>query len=339
MKPSTRTLLVPLVSVLAALLLNASLIALTGRDPVMILGKLLQATLASPYGQGQVLFRTTTLVCTALAVALPFHLRLFNIGAQGQLLMGAFAAAITGALLPEGLSAPFSVTACIIAAMTAGALWAAVAALLKTRFGVSEVISTIMLNFIAEGIAGYLLTRHFALPSTVHTAPIADSAVIPTFSVLSGWFPNAPANPSLFIALAAAVMIYLLIFKTRFGFEMRAAGLRPEAARHAGIQPARHVMAAMALGGAAAGLAAANLVLGYKHFYEAGMTGGAGFTGIAAALLAGAHPLWLVVSASFLALLEYGGLAVNAYVPKDIFMVMEAVTIIFVVAFTALGKR
>ncbi|TCD48413.1 ABC transporter permease [Chlorobium sp. N1] len=337
MKPSTKTILIPVGSIVAALILNAAIIALTGRDPVAVFRKMLGTTLASPYGQGQVLFRMTTLVCTGLAVALPFRLRLFNIGAQGQLILGAFAAALTGAMLPEGLWPALTITLPILAAMTAGALWGALAGVLKTAFGVSEVISTIMLNFIAEGIAGYLLTRHFALASTVHTAPIRAAAEIPTFWNLAGWFRSSPANLSLLLALLAALLFYLLIFKSRFGFEMRSAGLRPEAAARAGINPAMHALTAMALGGAAAGLAAANLVLGYKHFYEAGMVGQAGFTGIAAALLAGAHPLWVTVSAGFLALLEYGGLAVNAYVPKDIFMVMEAVTILLVVSFSALG--
>jgi len=339
MRPSPKAILVPVGSILAALLLNAAIIAATGRDPVMIFSKMLRATLGTPYGEGQVLFRTTTLVCTGLAVAIPFRLRLFNIGAHGQLLMGALAAALAGAFLPQGIPPAVAVPACILAATGAGALWGSIAGLLKTGFGVSEVISTIMLNFIAEALTGYLLTRHFALPSTVHTAPVTAAAEIPSFWEIAGLFRSSPANLSLLLVLLVALLLYLLLFRSRFGFEMRSAGLRPEAALHAGIDPRLHTVLAMAIGGGAAGLGAANLVLGYKHFFEAGMVGQAGFTGIAAALLGAAHPLWVTVSAAFLALLEYGGLAVNAYIPKDIFMVMEAVTILLVVGFSALAAR
>lgn len=339
MKRLTGKLLIPLASILAALLLNALIIALAGRDPLMIFQKMLRATLASPYGTGQVLFKTTTLVLTALAVVLPFRARLFNIGAEGQLLMGAFAAAMAGTLLPAATPGPAALTICIAAAVGAGAGWALLAGLLKIRFGVNEVIATIMLNFIAQGLTGYLLTRHFALPSTVHTAPIVEGARIARFSELLGWFPGSPANLSLLLAVGAAVASWYLLFRTRSGYELRAAGMEPDAAAYAGIDAARKGLLAMALGGAAAGLGAANLVLGYKYFYEAGMSAGVGFTGIAAALLGGAHPLWAMLAAAFFGLLDYGGLTVNAWVPKDLFMIMQAITILLVISFTALQKR
>jgi simple sugar transport system permease protein len=196
-----------------------------------------------------------------------------------------------------------------------------------------------MLNFIAQGITGYLLTYHFALPSTVHTAPIATAAAIPTFDKVTGWFANAPTNLSTLLAVGLALLLWMMLFRSRFGYEMRAAGLQPDAARYGGINAGMQALTAMSIGGAAAGLGAANIVLGYKHYYEAGMTGGIGFTGIAVALLAGAHPLWIIISALFFGFLEYGGLTVNTWIPKDIFMIIEAITIILVISFTALGKR
>jgi simple sugar transport system permease protein len=318
---------------------SSLIIFMTGRDPVMIFQKMFHATLGSPYGTGQVVFRMTTLVLVALAVALPFHVRLFNIGAEGQLQMGAFAAAITGAMLPATLPSLAAIPLCIISAMAAGACWALVAGLLKVRFGVNEVIATIMLNFIAQGITGYLLTWHFAIPSTVHTPPIADAATIPAFHTVTGWFANSPANLSTLLAAGVALLFQLILFHSRFGYEMRAAGMQPDAARYGGINTEMHTLTAMGLGGAAAGLGAANIVLGYKHYYEAGMSGGIGFTGIAVALLAGAHPLWILLSALFFGVLEYGGLTVNAYIPKDIFMIIEALTILLVISFSALGRR
>jgi general nucleoside transport system permease protein len=339
MTKKTGQLLTPALSILTALLFSTLVIAMSGRDPLMIFGKMFRATLGSSYGTGQVVFRTTTLVLAGLAVAIPFKVRLFNIGAEGQLQMGAFAAAMTGALLPVTISSPAAITLCIISAMAAGGFWALLAGVLKVRFAVNEVIATIMLNFIAQGITGYLLTYHFALPSTVHTAPIISTAIIPAFDSVTGWFANSPANLSTFLSLGAALLFQIILFQTRFGFEMRAAGLQPEAARYGGINAEMHSLTALGIGGAIAGLGAANIVLGYKHYYEGGMTGGIGFTGIAVALLAGAHPLWIVLSALFFATLEYGGLTVNAYIPKDIFMMIEAVTILLVIAFSAIGKR
>jgi len=339
MTKKTGQLLIPALSILSALLFSSIFIALSGRDPGMIAARMVKATIGSTYGTGQVIFRMTTLVLMGLAVAIPFKVRLFNIGAEGQLLMGAFAAAMTGALLPDTPSPPLAIALCILPAMAAGALWALLAGVLKVQFGVNEVIGTIMLNFIAQGITGYLLTWHFALPSTVHTEPIAPSAAIPSIESVTGWFANSPANLTALISIAAALLFHAIIFKTRFGYEMRAAGLQPDAARYGGINARMHTLTAMAAGGAIAGLGAANIVLGYKHYFESGMTGGTGFTGIAVALLAGAHPLWIILSALFFGFLEYGGLAVNAWVPKDIFMIIEAMTILLVISFSALGKR
>ena len=339
MHRKTAQFLIPVLSILSALLVSTVIIIIAGRDPVMIFQKMLQATLGSRYGTGQVLFRMTTLILVGLAVALPFQVRLFNIGAEGQLQMGAFAAAMTGAMLPASLPSLSAISLCAVAAMGAGACWAMLAGVLKVRFGVNEVISTIMLNFIAQGITGYLLTYHFALPSTVHTSPVIDAAIIPSFSSLTGLFAKSPANFSTLLSPCVALLFWVILFKSRFGFEMRATGLQPEAAKYGGINAGMHTLTAMGIGGAAAGLGAANILLGYKHYYEAGMTGGIGFTGIAVALLAGAHPLWIMLSALFFGLLEYGGLTVNAYIPKDIFMMIEAITILLVISFSALGKR
>ena len=339
MNPKHLRFLIPILSVITAIALSSLIIFFTGRDPVMIFLKMFRSTFGTPYGIGQLIFRMTTLVLVGLAVAIPFQVRLFNIGAEGQLLAGAFAAALTGSILPASLPPFAAISLSLLSAMAAGAGWALLAGILKVQFGVNEVISTIMLNFIAQGITGYLLTWHFVIPSTVHTAPIIPGAIIPTYDSLTGWFTSSPANLSTLLAAGAVLLCWILLFQSRFGYEMRASGLQPDAARYGGIHADMHILAAMGIGGAAAGLGAANIVLGYKHYYEAGMTSGIGFTGIAVALLAGAHPLWILLSALFFGFLEYGGLTVNAWIPKDIFMVIEALTILLVITFNALGKR
>ena len=328
-------LFIPLLAVAAAALCSMAIIALSGRDPLMICEKLFRATFASGYGAGQVLFKTTTLIFTGLAVALPFRARLFNVGGEGQLQLAALAAAIIGALLPESLPPVVAVLFSAFAAMAAGGLWGASAGLLKVRFGVNEVISTIMLNFIAQAATGYLMSWRFAEPSTGHTAETGGAFMLPQIDDLFGLFAGSPANISLLIALGTALCAALYLFRSRAGYELQAVGLQPEAAKYAGIQSGRHVTAVMGLAGAIAGLGALNLVSGYKHYYEAGLTGGFGFSGIAVALLAGANPLWIVPAALFFGLLEYGGLAVGAYVPKDIFMIIQALTILIVIVLNA----
>ncbi len=339
MNRTTLRFFVTFLSLLTAGGICALLIALAGRNPLIIFQKMFSATLGSSYGMGQLIFKMTTLLLVGLAVAIPFRLRLFNIGGEGQLLMGAFTAAMTGTMLPESIPPIAAILLCTLAAMAAGACWALLAGVLKVQCGVNEVIGTIMLNFIAQAITGYLLTYHFAIPSTVHTSPIVKAAAIPTLYKVTGWFTNSPANLSTLLAISMALLCWFLLFHSRFGYEMRAAGLQPDAAQYGGINAKSHSLSAMGLGGAAAGLGAANIILGYKHYFEAGATGGIGFTGITVALLAGAHPLWLIPSALFFGFTEYGGLTVNALIPKEIFMIIQALAIILVISFSALEKR
>jgi simple sugar transport system permease protein len=327
---------IPAFSLLIAILAGSIIIAVTGSDPLEVYQKMLRSTFTSGYGTGQVIFRTTTLIFTGLAVALPFRVRLFNIGGEGQLLMGAFAAALCGIILPLDTTPFIAIPSVLLAAMAAGAFWAFLAGWMKVRYGVNEVISGIMLNFIALGITGYFLTNRFAVPSTVHTPAIVPGSWLPDFDRLFMLDWHSPANLSVFIALGITAGAALLLYRSRYGYAMIASGLNPDAARHAGIGTDRHILGAMALGGAIAGLGASNLVLGYKHWFEAGLTTGAGFVGIAVALLAGANPTGIIFSALLFAWLDYGGLAVNTMVPKDIFMMLQAITILSIISIPAL---
>lgn len=330
---------VPLLAVLFALGTGSAIIAATGVSPVEVYLRMIRSTLGSGYGFGQVLFRATTLLFAGLAVAVPFKVRLFNVGAEGQLLMGSFAAALCGMALPAAVSPALGVPATLLAAMAAGSIWALAAGWLKVRYGVNEVISTIMLNFIAQGITGYLLTNRFAVPSTVHTPEIVPGSVLPGLDALLGLSWHSPANLSLLLAGALSTSMALLLFRTRYGYTMTASGLNPEAARHAGIDTNSRILGAMAIGGAIAGLGAGNLVLGYKHWFEAGLTSGAGFMGIAVALLAGSHPVWILLSALLFGWLDYGGLTVNTLVPKELFMIVQAVAILGIISFASIFRR
>lgn len=327
-------IVIPLLAVAASLAISAFLIAAAGRDPLLIYQKMFTMTFGSEYGTGQIVFRSTSLVLAGLAVAIPFRLKLFNIGGEGQMLAGAFSAALAGALLPPQTPPLVAVSFCTLSAVTAGASVALLSGWLKVRFGINEVISTIMLNFIVQACVGFLLAGSLSVPSTAHTHEIIPSAQIPPFYTVLGIWQKSPANFSTLFALAACFGLWFLVFKTVPGYEMRASGLHPEAAGYAGINTNSHIMKAMGIGGAMAGLAAANLVLGYKHYYESGLTDGIGFMGIAVALLAFAHPIWIIGSAVLFGFLQYGGLSVNAYVPKDIFLMVQAVTILMILILT-----
>lgn len=338
MSRNSITPMIPVLSLLFALFAGALIIAATGENPLEVYGRMIRSTFSSGYGTGQVIFRATTLVFTGLAVALPFKVRLFNIGAEGQLLMGAFATALCGILLPQSTPPFIAIPLLLLSAMAAGGTWGLIAAGLKVRYGINEVIGSIMLNFIALGITGYLLTNHFAVPSTVHTPMIIQGGFLPDFDQLFGLTWHSPANLSTLAAILLAGGAAWLLYRSRYGYSMIATGLNPDAARHAGIGTAAHTLGAMSLGGAFAGLGAANLILGYKHWYEAGLTTGAGFIGIAVALLAGAHPIWIIFSALLFAWLDYGGLAVNTLVPKDIFMMVQGIAILSIISFPALFR-
>jgi simple sugar transport system permease protein len=324
-----RRLLPPLWALLIALAAASALILVAGAAPLEVYRLLVAGTWGHAYGIGQVLFKTTPLLFTGLAVALALRAGLFNIGAEGQLTVGAFATALVGAhtaALPSLVAVPLA----LVAGAVAGAVVAAIAGALKAWRGAHEVINTIMLNFIVRaamlGVGARLFERE-----QIHTAPIAASARLPR---LGQWLPalhGSAVNASIFVALAAAIAVAYLLSRTRAGFALRAVGAAPEVAASSGISVGRVQLWTMALSGALAGLVGTNFVLGYKYYYEDGFSGGIGYMGIAVAVLGRARPLGVVLAALVFGTLSQGALAVNAIVPKEVLDVLVAV-IIFVVA-------
>jgi len=317
---------------------GALLIWLIGRDPAEVYGRFLGETFTSWYGIGQVLFKATPLIFTGFSAAIGFRAGLFNIGADGQLVIGAFLTAWIGATF-VGLPPLLLIPLCIIGGMAGGAAWGAIPGYLKARFGSHEVINTIMMNFIAAALVSYLLNNFFSVPATVHTPPIAEGAAIPRLDVFSDAFRGSPVNFSLLLALILAAAVYYLLWKTRLGFELRALGQNHQAARYAGIDIRKRTVLAMTLAGACAGLVGSNFVLGYKHYFELGFSEGTGFIGIAVALLGRNHPLGIVVAALCFGVLEYGGLTVNTIVPKELMNILQASVILFVIVGVKLLQR
>jgi len=319
-------LLPPIVAILAAVVVGDLLILSFGQSPGAVYRLLLEGTWGNAYGFGQVLYKTTTLTCTGLAVALALRAGLFNIGAEGQLAAGGFMAAALGLLLPAGTPGVLAVPLCIVAAMAGGGAVGAVPGALKARFGAHEVIVTIMLNFITLALLNWIVAAKLHVPETLHT-PEIHAGNIPR---LAGPFTGSAANWALLLAVLAAVAVWWYLFRTRRGYELRAVGLQPDAAEYGGVRVGGVWSRAMAVSGALAGLGGVNFVLGYKGYYEDGFAGGAGFLGIAVALVGRNDPLGVVLAALFFATLSQGGLAINAVVPKQMVEVLQGVVILAV---------
>jgi general nucleoside transport system permease protein len=322
-------LLPSVVALLVAAIVGDILIVVFGQAPGAVFRLLLEGTWGNSYGFGQVLYKATTLTFTGLAIAFALRAGLFNIGAESQLAAGGFVAAVVGLSLPPGLPWIVMLPVYIAAAALGGGVVGGLAGELKARFGAHEVITTIMLNFIILALLSYLTSTYLKVPETLHTAEIRSGA-LPRLADFLAPFHGSAANMVIAIAILACAIAWWYLFRTRRGFELRAVGLQPEAAEYAGVRPGAVWSRAMAISGAIAGLGGLNFVLGYKHYYEEGFAGGAGFLGIAVALVGGTHPLGVALAALLFATISQGGLAVNALVPKQFVEVLQAVVIIAV---------
>jgi simple sugar transport system permease protein len=312
-----------------ALVVGDLLILTFGQAPGAVYRLLLEGTWGNAYGFGQVLYKATTLTFTGLAFAIGARAGLFNIGAESQLATGGFAAALVALGLPNGTPGIIAVPLCLIAAGIAGGAVGMVPGWLKARFGASEVIVTIMLNFIVLAALNYVIATHLHVPETLHT-PESLVGSMPRLADFSTIFRGSAANTVLVIALAAAGLLWWFLFRTRGGYELRAVGLQPDAAEYGGVRVGGVWIRALALSGALAGLGGLNYVIGYKHYYEEGFATGSGFLGIAVALVGRNHPLGVILAALLFATLSQGGLAVNALVPKQMVDVLQAVVILAV---------
>jgi simple sugar transport system permease protein len=345
-----RELVFPVIAVLAAFVVGGIVVLLVGDSPLKVYGLLLGSALSWPDGIGWTLFNATPLIFTGLAVAVAFRGGLFNIGAEGQLYVAAFLSAwvaikfggtvadsvnYSWASLPGVLLVPLA----ILAAIVGGAVWGGVPGLLKARFGAHEVITTIMMNFIAAGLVSYFTQYHLRQPGDpiLQTVPIGDGARIPRLSALTPGIPaHVPVNVAFILAILACILVYVFLWRTKWGYEIRATGANPSAAEYGGISTGKQIVVAMAVSGALAGMVAVNEVLGYRYRYYDGFSANYGFTGIAVALLGRNHPIGVFLAALLFGGLIRGGIFVDAFsekVTKDIVEVLQAVVILFVAAF------
>ena len=348
----------PLIAVTFALLVGAVVIRIIGEDPIFVYKVLFSNALSNRDGWGNVLFRATPLIFTGLAVAFAFRCGLFNIGGEGQMYIGTFLATWVGFTFTK-LPAIIIIPLCILAAIGGGALWAAVPGFLKAKTGVHEVIVTIMMNWIAASLTFYLVLQFKAPPTEAmkaagvkqmipHTSEIAEAARLPRiYNILKALNIDFPSynqvNISFFIAIAAAILVYYILWKTNLGYEIRAVGYSSLAAEYGGISVSKNIILAMMISGALAGLVATNEVMGFKYRWRQELFTGYGFNGIAVALLGKNHPFGVVLAAILFGVLNYGGAIVNIFtggrIPRELIMVLQAVIVIFVVISDEIVKR
>lgn len=328
---------VPLFAVVMALVLGGVAMLATNVDLATI-GRSYLALAYGSFGSLGAVSETLTaaipLVFAGLGLALGFRAGLFNIGAEGQILMGGMAAVVAGFAftgLPFALHLPLA----LLAGILAGAAYAGIAGWIRAATGAHEVILTIMLNMISYRLVDYLL-RLPSIQKPGRSDPISDS-VLPSaelprlFSFID---PNLRLHAGLLLMLAAVFVVHVLLFRTRLGFEFRASGENPDAARVAGMKSGVLIVAVMALGGALAGLAGANQVLGVLGRASPGFSAGIGFDAIAVALLGRSHPLGVLMAGILFGALEAGGrqMQVDAGVSVDLIGIIQALIIAFIAA-------
>lgn len=328
---------VPVFAVIAALILGALTMLATDVDLATI-GKSFVALFMGSVGSVNSISETLTaavpLVLAGLGLALGFRAGLFNIGAEGQLLLGGLAAVIFGFSFP-GLPFAVLLPLCLLAGALTGALYAAIAGWLKAATGAHEVISTIMLNLISYRLLDYMLRQPFVQKegrSDPISKSVPDNAELPR---LLEWIdPNLRLHAGIFLMLAAVALVYWILFRSKIGFAFRASGENPDAARYAGMKSGMIIVAAMATAGALAGLAGASQVLGVLGRASPGFSAGIGFDAIAVALLGRSHPIGVLVAGLLFGALEAGGrqMQVDAGVSIDLIGIIQALIIVFIAA-------
>lgn len=288
-------------SVLTALFVAGFLLLTAGVNPGAAYQEILREALGSAYGLSETLVKTTPLIITGLAVSLAFRMQIWNIGAEGQLYLGACGA--TWVALFSGLSAPFMLPAMFLAAFCAGGLWASVAAILRARWQVNEVIVTLLMNYIAILLADFLVYGPWKNPDGFNfplTAQFGDAAR------LSEYF-NTRLHSGFFLALGCALLFYLLMERTIWGFQIKAIGNNPAAARYAGMKTGTAIFLVLVLSGAIAGIAGFCEVAGLQHRLQHGLSPGYGYTAIIIAWLARRSALGVVIVSFLMAVLLVGG--------------------------------
>jgi ABC-type uncharacterized transport system permease subunit len=331
-------ILVPFINLILAFFVAGLVVLAIGENPFHMIFFMVKGSLGSTSGIGFTLYYATNYIFTGLAVAVAFHARLFNIGGEGQAGIAGIGVAVV--LLAFDwphwtIAMPFA----ILGGAAFGALWAAIPGYLQAKRGSHIVVTTIMFNFIGAALLGFLLNGILKNPGTqnAESRGFPDGAHLPTFHEMLAPFgiefsKSAPANVSFLFALLCAVAVYVLLWRTRLGYEIRSFGHNERAATYAGISSVKVIIIAMLISGGLAGMLAINVVMGEQERLIASFVEGAGFVGIAVALMGRSHPFGIVLAALLFGMLNQGGFELLWEMPaisKEMVLVIQALIILF----------
>jgi general nucleoside transport system permease protein len=328
----------PIVNLAVALLAAGVMVWWVGQDPLLVIKVLLDGAFGTTRGFSYTLYYATTFTFTGLAVAVAFHGGLFNIGGEGQAILGGLGTGLVALWLAPSLPAWVMLPLMLLAGALFGMVWAVVPAYLQAYRGSHIVITTIMFNFLASSLLVYLLVNHLKVPGnmSVESAAFAESAKLPSMhafmAALGVDWPNSPLNTSVFLALIAALGVYFLLWHTRLGYQLRATGANTRAADYAGIHSRQQIMFAMAVSGALAGMVGMNEVAGVNGRLMLEYVSGAGFTGIAVSLMGRSHPFGIVLASLLFGALFQGGAEVSFEVrgfSRDMVVMLQGFIVLF----------
>ncbi|MEX2518385.1 MAG: ABC transporter permease [Paracoccaceae bacterium] len=330
--------LLPIINIVAALGVSGIIIALIGENPFRALAVMMEGAFVYKGALGYTLYYTTNFIFTGLAVAVAFHAAMFNIGGEGQACIGGLGAGVAVLMADQFLPGVLLIPFAVIFSALFGAAWAFIPGYLQATRGSHIVITTIMFNFIAASVmvsllAGPLMRQGQGAPET---RPFSEAAQMPyihdLLAAIGVEATRSPLNASLLIALCAAALVWFIIWRTRFGYAVRAMGASPGAAEYAGMNTVRITVLALLLSGGLAGLMASNAVLGEPHKLVLNFTGGYGFTGIAVALMGRNHPVGIVLAALLFGALTQGGTELDfefQTITRETVQVVQGLIILF----------
>jgi simple sugar transport system permease protein len=321
-------------AVLLSLVVGGLLMVIAGGDPIAAYGALLDGAFGSPYALGQVLILTVPLLVMGIGLALAFRGRVYNIGAEGQLFMGALAAGVVAIFLPVGFD-PLLILAATVAGIAAGAAWGGIVGVLRARWGVNEVITSLLLNFVAILIFTYCVRRPLRAPGSpdLQGRAIDPNAALPIL-------PDLAVHVGVFAAIALVPIAAYLMARTPFGMRVRMMGFNAEAARTAGVNSRRMIVGLMLISGGLAGLAGVLQTLGVAERLDLGISQGYGFTAIVVALLGRLNALGVLLAALFIAVLQSGGqaMSVTEGLPYAIVLAIPGVFVVFLLIADRLAR-
>ncbi|GAB1457754.1 ABC transporter permease [Spirochaetota bacterium] len=318
----------------AAMGIGAIVFLAVGADVVKAYGVILTEPLKDMIGLTEIVVRAIPLSLIALGIAIAFRSGILNIGAEGQMMMGILATSAT-AIACANLPKPILIPLALLAGAAGGAVWGGIAGVLKARLGVNEILSTVMLNYIAAQFYTYLLRGPMMDPEELVTGSGTPQSIrMPRSAWLDRLLPGTRLHSGIYIAIGLAIVVFFLLWRTSTGFRMRAAGAEAKAARYAGVKVQRYLIIAMLLSGAFAGMAGGVEILGVHKRAIEGITGGYGFTGIVVALFGGLHPAGIIPASLFFGLLLLGADMTQrlADVPANMVLVLQGAIILAIVS-------